>query len=184
MIENLVDKKSNIKKGHIDSALGTALYILRSIDEGQSREEIMQSLDNNEQLVSVWIQYLKSISWLKEDTQGNLLASEDGKSRIQQYEMAISSRLQDTDIISQQYETDKYQKEMVYFSQSAYAKFMETCVTYYWNSYWWWTLPLTDRIAETYAAALSRLVDNTKTVSKAVNEALSTNIRVLSTPIR
>ena len=173
MIENLVDKKSNIKKGHIDSALGTALYILRSIDEGQSREEIMQSLDNNEQLVSVWIQYLKSISWLKEDTQGNLLASEDGKSRIQQYEMAISSRLQDTDIISQQYETDKYQKEMVYFSQSAYAKFMETCVTYYWNSYWWWTLPLIDRIAETYAAALSRLVDNTKTVSKAVNEALS-----------
>ena len=73
---------------------------------------------------------------------------------------------------------------MVYFSQSAYGKFMETCVTYYWNSYWWWTLPLTDRIAETYAAALSRLVDNTKTVSKAVNEALSTNIRVLSTAIR
>jgi hypothetical protein len=28
------------------------------------------------------------------------------------------------------------------------------------------------------------LVDNTKTVSKAVNEALSTNIRVLSTAIR
>ena len=173
MIENPVDKKNDIKKGHTDSALGTALHILRCINEGQSRKEIIQSLDGNDQLVSVWIQYLKAISWLKEDAQGNLLASEDGKSRIRQYEMAISSKLQDTDIISQQYETDKYQKEMVYFSQSAYAKFMETCVTYYWNNYWWWILPLTDRTAETYAAALNRLVDNTKTVSKAVNEALS-----------
>ena len=35
----------------------------------------MQSLDNNEQLVSVWIQYLKAISWLKEDTQGNLVGA-------------------------------------------------------------------------------------------------------------
>ena len=50
MIENLIDIKNTIKKSHIDSALGTALHILRCIDEGQSTEEIMQSLDNNEQI--------------------------------------------------------------------------------------------------------------------------------------
>ena len=69
MIENLIDSKNTIKKSHMDSALGTALHILRCIDEDQSTKEIIQSLDNNEQLVSVWIQYLKAISWLKEDTQ-------------------------------------------------------------------------------------------------------------------
>ena len=109
MIENPVDKKNDIKKSHMDSALGTALHILRCINEGQSRKEIIQSLDGNDQLVFVWIQYLKAISWLKEDAQGNLLASEDGKSRIRQYEMAISSKLQDTDIIARQNKSDKYQ---------------------------------------------------------------------------
>jgi hypothetical protein len=179
MIENLVDKKSNIKKGHIDSALGTALYILRSIDEGQSREEIMQSLDNNEQLVSVWIQYLKSISWLKEDTQGNLLASEDGKSRIQQYEVVISSQLHDINT-SRQHESDIYQENMVCFFQLGYVKFVEATVMHCWNCYWSWILPFTNRVTETYAAAVNRLVDDTKTASKAANEALSANMKLFN----
>ena len=87
----------------MDSALGTALHILRCIDEDQSTKEIIQSLDNNEQLVSVWIQYLKAISWLKEDTQGNLVATDDGKARIQRYEMTITSKLQDTNLISREH---------------------------------------------------------------------------------
>ena len=131
----------------MDSALGTAFHILRCIDEGQSTKEIIQSLDSNEQLVSVWIQYLKAISWLKEDTQGNLVASGDGKSRMQRYEMTIASKLQDTNIISREHESDKYQQEIVNSFQSAYVKFMETTVMYYWNLYWWW-IPTMNRIAE------------------------------------
>jgi hypothetical protein len=50
----------NIKRNYVDSASGTALYILKSIDEGQSKNEIIQGLDNNKQLVLVWIQYLKT----------------------------------------------------------------------------------------------------------------------------
>jgi hypothetical protein len=46
----------------MDSALGTALYILRGLDEGQNKYEIIQGLDNNEQLVTGWIQYLKAVS--------------------------------------------------------------------------------------------------------------------------
>ena len=68
MTENPIDNINNIKKNYIDSALGTAFYILRCINKGQSRQQIIQSLDNNELLVSVWIQYLKAIGWLKEDT--------------------------------------------------------------------------------------------------------------------
>ena len=147
MIENLIDIKNTIKKSHMDSALGTALHILRCIDEGLSREEIIQNLDNNEQLVSVWIQYLKAISWLKEDTQGNLVASEDGKARMQRYEMIIASKLQDTDIISRQHDSDKYQQEIVNYFQSAYAKFMQTTMMYCWNFYWWW-IPTMNRLTE------------------------------------
>jgi hypothetical protein len=42
MIENPIDKKNDIKKSHMESALGTALYILRCIDKGQSLGEIVQ----------------------------------------------------------------------------------------------------------------------------------------------
>ena len=168
MIENPVNKKNDIEKSHIDSALGTALYILRCIHEGQSRKEIVQSLDSNVQYVTVWIQYLKAISWLKEDTQGNLLASEDGKLRIQQYEKAI-----ETNSIYQKFKNDKYQEELVLSFQSAYAKFIETSVMYYWNFYWWWILPISNRITETYTVAVCRLLDNTRIVSKAANEAVS-----------
>jgi hypothetical protein len=172
MIENPVDRRNDIKKSHMDSALGTALYILRCIHEGQSKKEIAQSLDSNVQYVTVWIQYLKAISWLKEDTQGNLLASEDGKLRMQQYEKAIESKLHETNSIYQKFKNDKYQEELVHSFQSAYAKLIETSVMYYWNYYWWWILPVSKRITETYTAAVCRSLDNTRIVSKAANEAL------------
>jgi hypothetical protein len=173
MIENPVNKKNDIEKSHIDSALGTALYILRCIHEGQSRKEIVQSLDSNVQYVTVWIQYLKAISWLKEDAQGNLLASEDGKLRIQQYEKAIQSKLHETNSTYQKFKNDKYQEELVLSFQSAYAKFIETSVMYFWNFYWWWILPISNRITETYTVAVCRLLDNTRIVSKAANETVS-----------
>ena len=154
MIEHPVDKKNNIKKSHMNSALGTALHILRCINEGQSRKDIIRSLDNNEKLVSVWIQYLKAISWLKEDTQGNLLASEDGKARMQRYETTITSKLQDTNIISRERDSDRYQQEIVNSFQSAYAKFMEITVMSCWSYYWWW-IPTMNRLAESQMQRLS-----------------------------
>lgn len=172
-----------IKKNYVDSALGTALYILKSIDEGQSKKEIIQSLDNNEQLVLVWIQYLKTLNWLEEDTRGNLRVLDDGKSRIQQYEMAISLKMQDTNKISQQYELDKCQQEMINFYHSAFTKFMETTLMDYWNYLWLQTLPVTNMFTETYAAALNRLINESRTASKAVNEAIFANIEVFSTAI-
>jgi hypothetical protein len=179
MIENPIDNMNNIKKNYMDSALGTAFFILRCINKGQSRKEIIRSLDNNEQLVSVWIQYLKAIGWLKEDTKRNLLASDDGKSRIQQYEVAISSKLHDINT-SRQHESDTDQENMVYFFQSGYSKFVEATVMHCWNCYWSWILPVTNRITETYAAAVNRLVDDTKTASRTANEVLSANMKLFN----
>ena len=178
--------EKDIKKNYVDSALGTALYILKSIDEGQSKKEIIQCLDNNEQLVLVWIQYLKTLSWLEEDTRGNLRVLDDGKSRIQQYEMALSLKLQDASNINRQYELDKYQQEIVNFYHSAFTKFMETTLMDYWNwnwNLWPQTLPITNMITETYAAALNRLINESRTASKSVNEAIFSNIEVFSTAI-
>ncbi|MDQ3840427.1 MAG: hypothetical protein M3297_14300 [Thermoproteota archaeon] len=172
MTDNSIDNKYAINKGYMNSALGTALYILRCVDGGQNRNEIVQGLETNEQHVTVWIQYLKAISWLKEDNQGNLLASEDGKLRIQQYEKAISSRLHDTNSISQQLNKSKYQEEII-LSQSTYAELIETTLAGCWNYYWWWILPLSNTITETYTAAVFKLLDNTRSTSKAVNEVLS-----------
>jgi hypothetical protein len=87
--------------------------------------------------------------------------------------MTIASKLQDTNIISRKHNSDKYQEEIVNSFQSAYAKFMETTVMSCWSYYWWWILPVTNRMAETYTVAFSRLVDNTRAVNKAANEALS-----------
>jgi hypothetical protein len=175
--------QKGIKKNYLDSALGTALYILKSIDEGQSKKEIIRSLDNNEQLVLVWIQYLKTLSWLEEDTRGNLRVLDDGKSRIQQYEMALSLKLRDTNNISQQYGLNKCQQEMINFYNSAFAKFMETTLMDYWNYLWLQTIPIINMITETYAAALNRLINESRTASKAVNEAIFANIEVFSTAI-
>jgi hypothetical protein len=182
MTENPTNNKKDIKKNYVDSALGTAIYILKSIDEGQSKKEIIQSLDNNEQLVSVsvWIQYLKTLGWLEENTQGNLRVLNDGKSRIQQYEIAISSKVQDANNISRQHELDKYQQEMIDFYHAAFAKFIETTLMDYWNFFWSQILPIINRITEIYAAALDRLVNDTKTASKTANEVIFANIEVLS----
>ena len=174
--------EKDIKRNYLDSALGTALYILKSIDEGQSKKEIIQSLDDNEQLVLVWTQYLKTLSWLEED-RGNLRVLDDGRSRIQQYEMALSLKLQDTSNISRQYELDKCQQEVINFYHSAFTKFMETTLMDYWNYLWLPTLPVTNMITEIYAAALNRLINESRIASKAVNEAIFANIEVFSTAI-
>jgi hypothetical protein len=183
MIENPINNKKDIKENYLDSALGTALYILKSIEEGQSKKEIIQSLDNNEQLVSIWIQYLKALSWLKEDTRGNLRVLDDGKSRIQQYEMAISLKLQDANNISRQFELGKCQQEMINFYHFAFAKFTETTLMDYWNYLWLQTLPFTSWVTETYAATFNKLINESKIATKAVNEAIFANIEVFSTAI-
>jgi hypothetical protein len=113
----------------------------------------------------------------------HLRVLDDGKSRIQQYEMAISLELQDNNNTSRQYELDKCQQEMINFYHSAFAKFMETALMDYWSYLWLQTLPITNTITETYVAALNRLINESKTASQAVNKAIFANIEVFNTVI-
>jgi hypothetical protein len=189
MIEKSIPCGHINENSYANSALGTALHILRCIDNGQSTTEIIQSLDGNDQLVSVWIPYLTAIRWLEQDTEGNLLVSEDGKSWVQGYYAATSSKLQEhqpepvnatnTDL---QNDGEKSQNGMADSFQSAYAKFMETimCHHRYWNYYWWWILPAINRIAELYVIAVTRFADNSKAASRVANEALSANMKLFS----
>jgi hypothetical protein len=69
---------------------------------------------------------------------------------------------------------------MIDFYHAAFAKFIETTLMDYWNYFWSQTLPITNRITEIYAAALHRLVNDTKTASKTANEVIFANIEVFS----
>ena len=80
-------KRNNVNEmHHLDSALGTALYILRGLDEGQNKYEIIQRLDNNEQLVTVWIQYLRDVKlWIQRYEKATRAIDLNSSTRIQQY---------------------------------------------------------------------------------------------------
>jgi hypothetical protein len=166
---------------YFTSALGTAIYILKCINEGQSKKEIIYNLDNNEQLVSVWIEYLKHVHWLENDISGNLLASEDGKSWIKKYDESLQQkplkllgRMQDNNYL-------KSQKKIIDSFQSASATFIEPILLYrnnLWN-YYYWCIPTSKRIAETYERMANRLVDNAIAASRAANESIFANIKVV-----
>lgn len=94
MTSGSIERQNVSETFHMDSALGTALYILRSLDEGQSKYEIIQHMDNNEKLVTVWIQYLKAVGWLREDSTRNPSATENGKLWIQRYEKTFSTKFE------------------------------------------------------------------------------------------
>lgn len=49
---------------HSLSPLRQAFYILKLISEGRGRDEIVEEFDGDEQLVSIWINYLKERNYL------------------------------------------------------------------------------------------------------------------------
>jgi hypothetical protein len=50
--------------------LKQAAYISRSLVKGQSREDIVKSLDADTQLVDMWILFLKHNHWIEETVNG------------------------------------------------------------------------------------------------------------------
>ena len=63
------------------SALKQALYILKSISEGRSRRDIVEEFDGDEQLVSIWIDFLNEHGWLVEGS-NKLIVTEYGRMMI------------------------------------------------------------------------------------------------------
>ena len=49
---------------HSLSRIKQAIYILRCISDGRTRNDIVKNFDSDEQLVSIWINYLKERNYL------------------------------------------------------------------------------------------------------------------------
>jgi hypothetical protein len=83
------DRNTNTLNPKKLSPLETAAYVLACIHEGKRKEEIVQRFDDDEQLVSLWLTFLKANDWLEEDHDSNsqLVVSEEGKQWIEEFEM-------------------------------------------------------------------------------------------------
>jgi hypothetical protein len=46
--------------------LKKAMYVLQCLDRGQSRKQIVEALDNDEELVDVWISFLMQYNWIEQ----------------------------------------------------------------------------------------------------------------------
>jgi hypothetical protein len=62
-------------------ALKQALCILKCISEGRSTRDIVEEFDGDEQLVLIWIDFLKEHGWLVEGS-SKLTATENGRLMI------------------------------------------------------------------------------------------------------
>ncbi|MGB7952775.1 MAG: helix-turn-helix domain-containing protein, partial [Candidatus Nitrosopolaris sp.] len=76
------------------SGLTGAIYILKCLSDGQSIKDIAQKFDNNEQMVSTWIGFLKYNRFIeeKEDSEENsikLTISGIGRTWMRRYEFAL-----------------------------------------------------------------------------------------------
>lgn len=52
------------------AGLKQAIYVMQRLTEGQSKEDISASLANDEQLVKMWILFLKHNHWIEEGLNG------------------------------------------------------------------------------------------------------------------
>lgn len=70
------------------SPLESAAYVLECIQEGKRKEEIVRRFNDDEQLVSLWLTFLKANDWLEEDhnSGSQLLVTEEGKQWIERFE--------------------------------------------------------------------------------------------------
>jgi hypothetical protein len=73
------------------SALTQVIFILKCLSSnGQTKNQIIYDKFNGDrQLVSIWIDFLKEMRWLKENTAGQLEITEEGKTWINRCHFAI-----------------------------------------------------------------------------------------------
>ena len=59
--------------------LKQAFYVLHCLEEGRSNEEIIQKFDGDEQLVDIWISFVKHNHWIAQDSLGQWRLTEKGR---------------------------------------------------------------------------------------------------------
>jgi predicted transcriptional regulator len=51
--------------------LKKAMYVLQCLDNGQSRKQIVESLNGDEKLVDVWISFLMQYDWIEHQNESD-----------------------------------------------------------------------------------------------------------------
>ncbi len=46
--------------------LKKAMYVLRCLDKGQTRKQIVEALNGDEELVDIWISFLMQYDWIEQ----------------------------------------------------------------------------------------------------------------------
>jgi hypothetical protein len=91
-VQNGKDRYTNTVNTGKLSPLESAVYVLRCIYEGKRKDEIVQRFDGDEQLVSLWLTFLKTNDWLQENqyANGQLEVSEQGRQWLEKFELRHS----------------------------------------------------------------------------------------------
>jgi hypothetical protein len=76
--------------------LTAAVYILKCVSEGKSRDQIVNNnFKGNRQLASIWINFLKANHWLEQNkavANSKISVSEEGKKWLRRYEFALRNK--------------------------------------------------------------------------------------------
>jgi predicted transcriptional regulator len=51
--------------------LKKAMYVLRCLDRGQTRKQIVEALNGDEELVDVWISFLMQYDWIEQQNESD-----------------------------------------------------------------------------------------------------------------
>jgi hypothetical protein len=60
--------------------LNQAIFIMRYIDLGKSKQEIVKRFNGDEQLVDLWISYMRHNHWLESNNTGGLKVTDKARS--------------------------------------------------------------------------------------------------------
>jgi predicted transcriptional regulator len=59
-----------VKSGGL-GAVKKAMYVLQCLDRGQTRKQIVEALNGDQQLVDVWISFLMQFDWIEQQNESD-----------------------------------------------------------------------------------------------------------------
>ncbi len=88
MVTSKANDDGKVKDKHNDTAFGCAIQILFHLVKGKTKEQIASELNHSIEMVSVWIDYLDGINWLRK-RDGRWEPTERGKRYLQLFRQRL-----------------------------------------------------------------------------------------------
>jgi predicted transcriptional regulator len=61
------------------SGLKCAVYLLDDVTKNESRDEIVKKFDGDEQLVDIWVSFIRHNHWIEQKESGQFVITEKGR---------------------------------------------------------------------------------------------------------